>query len=219
MTNRDLKIPMNIQFFAEPTATEPTNEPTTNEPTATEPTSEPTATEPKADDDKSKEPTTQELLVELAKIKRAQEKAASEAAEWKKKYNATLSEKERFDLEAAERKAAEEEENAKILRENKIFKLEKEYLGAMGYTASEAERMAIAEVDDDKEAKIKIMAEVKAREKKEWEQEFMKNRPQLQAGVGSKETDITKEQFNKMGYQQRVEFKRTYPELYKKYTE
>jgi hypothetical protein len=177
MKNKDLRIPMNLQHFAEPT------EPTTAEPTVTEPapnvTTEPKTAEQTPNEDKLNGQTAQELLVKLAKTKMAQEKAASEAAEWKRKYNATLSDKEKIDFEAAERKAAEEEENAKIRRENKIFKLEKEYLGIMKYTASEAERMAVAEVDDDKETKIKIMAEVEARKQKEYEQELLKRPVQI----------------------------------------
>ena len=54
---------------------------------------------PKADDKPTKsvsiEEQLQQLLVENAKLKRASEKANSEAADYKKKYNATLSEQER----------------------------------------------------------------------------------------------------------------------------
>jgi hypothetical protein len=183
---KDLKsrFPLNLQFFAEP-ANEPTEpvEPT-NEPTPTEPTNE-----PKEPTNKEKEPSLQELLIENAKLKRAQEKAASEAAEYKKKYNATLTEKEKASIEKAEQEAKKQEEYNNLVRENRIFKLEKEYLGVMKYTASEAQRMAVAEVDDDKEAKIKILAEVDARKHKEYEAEFLKNRPQVQAGTNNNDNE------------------------------
>ena len=58
-----------------------------------------------------------------------------------------------------------------------------------------------------------IQRRIKA-EKTEW----MKSRPAVNAGSGD-DSAATKEQFNKMNYQQRVEFKNSYPELYKKYTE
>lgn len=143
-----------------------------------------------------KEPTVQELMVELAKVKRAQEKAASEAAEYKKKYNAKLSEKEKADEEKARIEAEKDEKFEQIMRENKINKLEKSYL-ALGYTVDEASKMAIAEVDEDLDAKLKIQLAVKKRWEREKESEFYKNRPELNAGVGEKQ--LTKEQFDSMG--------------------
>lgn len=143
-----------------------------------------------------KEPTVQELMAELAKVKRAQEKAASEAAEYKKKYNAKLSEKEKIDLEKAEREAERDEQFQQLVRENKINKVEKSYL-ALGYTAEEAAKMAVAEVDEDFDAKLKIQLAVQKRQKKEYEAEFIKSRPQLNAGAGDKQ--LTKEQFDNMG--------------------
>lgn len=205
------KIPFNLQFFAEPAPeSEPTQEPVSQpqEPTQSDKPTD-TKTEPK-------EPTVQELMVELAKVKKAQEKAASEAAEYKKKYNATLSEKEQASIEKAEKEAERESQFQELLRENKINKLEKMYLG-MKYTSDEASRMAIAEVDGDLDAKIKVMTEVDARKDKEREEKFLKSRPLINAGVGGDVT-VTLDQLNKMSYAKRVEFKRNNPEAYKKLT-
>ena len=135
-------------------------------------------------------------MVELAKLKRAQEKAASEAAEYKKKYNAKLSEKEKADEEKAKREAEKDEQFQQLLRENKINKLEKSYL-SLGYTTDEASKMAVAEVDEDLEAKLKIQLAVKKRWEKEQQAEFYKSRPELNAGSGEKQ--LTKEQFDNMG--------------------
>lgn len=192
---------MNLQFFAEP---EPTPE--------QDPSPEPTP----APEPAPKEPTVQELMVEMAKLKKAQEKAASEAAEYKKKYNATLSEKEKIDIEKAEKEAEREERYKALERENQINKLEKGYL-AMKYTADEASRMAVAETDGDLEAKMKIMAEVDARKRKELEQEFRRNLPEPNFGVGDEKPSMTKEEFDKAGYKEILEFKKKYPETYKKY--
>ena len=57
-------------------------------------------------------------MTENAKLKKAQEKAASEAADYKKKYNATLSEKEKASIEKAEKEAEREERYQQLLREN-----------------------------------------------------------------------------------------------------
>lgn len=197
------RFPLNLQFFAEPTP-EPNPEP------APEPSPEPAP----------KEPTVQELMVEMAKLKKAQERAASEAAEYKKKYNATLSEKEKIDVEKAEKEAEKEERFKALERENHINKLEKGYL-AMKYTADEASRMAVAEADGDLEAKMKIMAEVDARKQKEIEQEIRRSIPEPNFGVGNEEPTFTKEEFDKIvktsGYNKLREIKEKYPETYKKY--
>lgn len=158
----------------------------------------------------------QEALTQIAKLKRAQEKAATEAADYKKKYNATLSEKEKVDIEKAEKEAERDEQYKALLRENQINKLEKSYL-AMGYTADEASRMATAEADGELDAKMKIMAEVDARKKKEYEQEFRRSIPQPNFGVGDEKPNMTKEEFDKAGYKTLMEFKAKYPNTYKQY--
>ena len=53
---------------------------------------------------------------------------------------------------------------------------------------------------------------------KEAKAEWLKSRPPVNAGTGEEST-ITQEQFNKMNYHERVEFKSKNPELYKKFTE
>ena len=203
MSKENRKIPMNLQLFAE------TGEPDGQQTPPVEDRKEPDGQQtPPVEDRKEpdgqqtppvedgKEPTVQELMVELAKVKRAQEKAASEAAEYKKKYNAKLSEKEKADEEKARIEAEKDEQFQQLVRENKINKLEKSYL-SLGYTADEASKMAIAEVDEDLEAKLKIQLAVKKRWEKEQWAEFYKSRPELNAGVGDKQ--ITKEQFDNMG--------------------
>jgi hypothetical protein len=148
----------------------------------------------KNEEAKPKEPTVQELMNELAKVKKAQEKAASEAAEYKKKYNATLTEKEQASIEKAEKEAEREQQFQELMRENKINKLEKSYL-AMNYTVDEASRIAIAEADGDFDARMRIMAEADARKMKQHEAEWLKSRPRVNMGGDGV---LTKEQFNAM---------------------
>ena len=208
MSKESRKIPMNLQFFAEP------GEPDGQQTPPTDDGKEPDGQQTPPTDD-GKEPTVQELMVELAKLKKAQERAASEAAEYKKKYNAKLSEKERVDAEKAEREAEREEQFQQLLRENKINKLEKYYLGELKYTPDEASQMAIAEVDDDFDAKLKIQLAVDKRKKKEYEAEFIKSRPQMNAGTGDGKV-VTLEQFTKMGVADRVKLKRSDPDGYER---
>ena len=69
-------IPFNLQFFAESTPDpQPNPDPT--------PTTDPN---PEQEPQLSVEEQLQQALIENEKLKRAQEKAASDAADWKKKY-------------------------------------------------------------------------------------------------------------------------------------
>lgn len=198
MSKENVKIPMNLQFFAE-SADEQQDTPAPEGEQQENPAPEGEQQDnPQGEEkpDEPKEPTVQELMVELAKERRLREKANSEAAGYKKQLNAKMSEKERIDAEKAEREAERDEQFRELMRENKIHKYEKSYL-ALGYTADEAEKMAVAEVDEDFDAKLKIQLAVQKRQKKEHEAEFLKSRPELNAGAGEKQ--LTKEQFDSMG--------------------
>ena len=197
----------NLQFFAEEGAEHQENEPEKKEPT-------------KVEQQEKKEPETtdmQELLNRIATLERKADKASAEAADYKKKWKESLSSQEQASIEKAEKEAEREEKFNQLLRENSINKLEKTYLG-LGYLAEEAEKMAAAEFDGDLETKTKIMREVDARKKKEFEAEFLKSRPDINAGAGGESPNVSKEAFEKMGYLERVEFKNKYPETYKKFT-
>ena len=154
------------------------------------------------------EPSVQELMTEIAKLKRQADKASSEAAEFKRKYRESLSEVERASMEKAEKEAAREEEFNKLLRENSINRLEKQYM-ALGFKEEEASRMAVAEADGDQDVKIKIMKEVDERKKKDFEKEFFASRPDV--NVGGAGSTVTKEQFDAMDAIEMTKLKRENP--------
>ena len=159
---------------------------------------EPTTTQetnPKETEQKEEAPTAQELLVRIKKLEREKNKAASEAADWKKKYRATQSVQEIADAEKAEEEAKRQEENEHMRRQLNILTLEKSYLG-MGFTADEATRMAVAETDNELETKMRILAEVDARKKKDYEAEFIKSRPEINTGSSKEEEDLFIKGFN-----------------------
>lgn len=156
----------------------------------------------------------QALMVTNAKQKKALDKASSEAADYKRKYNATLSEQEQASMEKAEKEAEREQKFNELVRENTINKLEKTYL-AMNYTADEAARMATAEADGDMDAKLKIMQEVDTRKANALKAEWQKSIPQASVGVAAENANVTSEQFAKMGYSERKDLKDKYPETYK----
>lgn len=163
-------------------------------------------------DQKVAEPNVQELMNELAKSKREKDKACSEAAEFKRKYKEMLSESEKASMEKAEKEAAREEEFNRLVRENNINRLEKQYM-KLGYTPDEAERMAVAETDNDQELKIKIMAEVDGRRQKEFEEKFYASRPNVNVGGGTG-VSISKEQFDAMNPVELTKLKRENPAEY-----
>lgn len=169
--------------------------------------------EPKTES-KQDEPSVQDLMTEIAKLKRQADKASSEAAEFKRKYRDSLSEVEKASMEKAEKEAAREEEFNKLLRENNINRLEKQYM-ALGFTTDEAARMAVAEADGDQDAKIKIMKEVDDRKKKDFEKEFFASRPDVNVG-GSSGVTVTKEQFDAMNPVELTQLKRANPAEYER---
>ena len=201
-------IPFNLQLFAEPKPDpQPNPDPT--------PTTDPN---PEQEPQLSVEEQLQQALIENEKLKRAQEKAASDAADWKKKYNATLTDAQKAAQEKAEKEAERQEQFDNLLKENTVNKLSKNFL-KLGYPEDKAEEAANAQYDGDTETLFRIQSEVQQALIKQKEAEWLKSRPYVSTGVGDEKTSVTKEQFNKMGYSQRVEFKKKYPETYKSYVE
>lgn len=164
----------------------------------TQETSEATAPEAKAAETKAEaQPTTlsaqeqlQQLMVENAKLKRAMDKASSEAADYKKKYNATLSEKEQADLEKAEAQARRDERLAELERENSIHKFTESYLD-LGYDKESAISAATAQVDNDVDTLFKLQKKILDEKIQAKEQELIKSMPRAKTGVYS---SMTKEQ-------------------------
>jgi predicted RNase H-like nuclease (RuvC/YqgF family) len=141
-------------------------------------------TTPKADDKptKSVEEQIQQLMVENAKLKRAVDKSSSEAADYKKKYNATLSEKEQADLEKAEEQARRDERLAELERENSIHKFTEQYLD-LGYDKESAINAATAQVDGDVDTLFKLQKKVIDEKVLAKEQELIKDIPRARTGV------------------------------------
>ena len=84
----------------------------------------------------SQEDQIQKLLVENAKLKRSFDKAASEASDYKKKYNATLSEQEKASIEKAEEQARRDERLAELEREVSVHKFTESFLD-LGYDTTQ----------------------------------------------------------------------------------
>lgn len=191
----------------------------TAEPKTTEPTK--TAAEVKTTTEEQT-PTVEELMAQLAaekatglKNKQALDKALKEKGEITKALRAK---------QTAEEQEAEAKAEAERLQNEKYESAVKElnHMKAVASYKSISEKSvdtlieAVAESDHSAIAAI-IENEVKAavaNAKAEW----MKSRPPV--NIGSIDDNApTKEEFARMNYSKRVEFKAKHPELYKKYTE
>ncbi len=189
------------------------------EPQATEQTTqaqEPQTTEP------ATQPTVEELMAQLAseraekeKYKNASDKASSEAANYKKQLRSKQTAEEAEAEAKAEAERLQQEKYEEMSKELDHIKAVSAYKNISTEDAVEKLIDAVADGDHSAIAAI-IQKEIKAAVAVK-EAEWMKSRPPINTGGG--DNTISKEQFNKMKYQERVEFKSKNPELYKKYTE
>lgn len=144
----------------------------------------------------------QDLLVEIAKLERKNNKLSSENAKLNKDLRDRMSEKEIADKDKAEAQAARDEEFASMKRQIQIHDFTENYMD-LGYSKDLAKKAATAQADGDNETLLEIQKQAQEAERKAWEADFLKKRPELNAGVSTGKT-ITKEQFNAMGLAERT---------------
>ena len=193
MRNQELEpLKMNLQLFARGSGDEPAGDEPGNEPgneSGNEPDDaggdEPGGETP-SEDDASLAKQVAQLRVENAKIKKAMDKAASEAAGYKKKLREKQSAEEIALQEKAEREAEREEAFQKLLKENTVAKYEKNFL-ALGYSEDLAAKAANAQYDGDTEELFKIQQNFQNALLKQKETEWAKSRPDPPAGNGEDE--------------------------------
>lgn len=131
---------------------------------------------------KSAEEQLQALMIENAKLKRSFDKAASEASDYKKKYNATLSEQEKASLEKAEAEAKRDERLAELEREVSVHRFTESYLD-LGYDKESATAAATAQVDGDIDTLFKLQKKIIDEKVLAKEQELIKDIPRAKTGV------------------------------------
>ena len=108
--------------------------------TQTEPTTPPPQTDTNADALKSEN---DKLREEIAKLKSSVTAASSQAADYKRKWQATMSEQERRDQEIAEQRAAEKAQLEQLLTEKRVSGYTARLM-EVGYDAQTAKVMAAA---------------------------------------------------------------------------
>ena len=155
----------------------------------------------------------QALMTEVAKLKKASDKNASEAADYKKKYRETLSAQEQASIDKAEKEAERDEKYNQLLRENQINKYVRQYM-KQGYSEELATKAAEAMYDGDTDALFNVQTEATTAIIKKKESEWLKSRPDVNAGTGTQ--GVTKEQFEAMNMMQRSELRKKSPEVYER---
>ena len=143
------------------------------------------------------------------------DKTASELADHKKQLKAKMTEDEQKEAERAAKEAERDALLAALQKDKSVSDAKAQFLG-LGYEAALAEETAKAMVEGD-------MAKVFANQKKHLDEvekkvraDALKETPKPVSGGGGKA--LTKEQFDAMGYSDRLNVFNEQPDLYKEFT-
>lgn len=175
------------------------------------------ASEQKTVDTRQLEARIKALESENGKLKQSVTNASADASEWKKKYNAKLSDEDKAREEQAEATAAMQQELENLRRERNIANftaaLSASDIGMDAETAkSVAEALNAGETDKVFDGIRRFIAS----HDKAMAEKAMLNNPKLPGGDATR--TVTREQFNKMGYKERVELFDKNPDLYNELT-
>jgi hypothetical protein len=156
-----------------------------------------------------------ELLAENKRMKKAFDKASSEAADYKKQLMATKSDAEKLSIEKAERDAALKEELEMLRKESKVNKYAKSFM-ACGYTEEMATKAAEAQYSGDTDELFRIQKLHTDNMAKQIRADIMKSMPAPATG-NDDEVHLTQEQFDKMSYLELKDLYEKHPEIYKRF--
>lgn len=154
---------------------------------------------------------------DVERLKTAVSKANSEAAEWKKKHNALLSEEERKEAERLEAQQAIEKEIAELRKEKTVTENKAQFI-SLGYDEKLAGETANALADGNLSKVFENQKIFLEQIKKVQRAEALAGASEPPAGTG-KTAAMTKEQFNALEYHERLKLFQEKPELYKQLTE
>ena len=187
-------IPMNLQLFAEPPAGGDGDAGDTSA-TGGKSGEGSNKADLDGDDDVSLAEQVAQLKVQNAKLKKANDKATSEAASYKKQLREKQTAEEIALQEKAEKEAGREEQFQKLLRENTITKFEKNFL-ALGYPADLAAKAAAAQCDNDTDELFSIQQTFIEEKEKTMKADWMKSMPNPPAGNSDDDEDAFLKGFN-----------------------
>jgi hypothetical protein len=173
--------------------------------------------EPKTPSTKELEDKIKQLESENGKLRQANTNASADASSWKKKYQDKLSEEDR-------KKEEQEEQNATLQKELETLRAErnvanfKSQLTApdIGFDGDLAQEVAEAMNSGDTAKVFDGLRKFIVAHDKTLRENALRNNQTLQGGTSTKA--ITKEQFDAMGYKERLEVFNKHPDLYEEYT-
>ena len=122
-----------------------------------------------------------ELLAENKRLRRANDKASSEAADYKRQLNARLSESERQEQERAEQAEAMASELKELRRERDISNLVRNFT-VLGYSEEMAKEAAEAQYEGDTSKMFEVQRKYKSDLENKIKAEFMRGTPPPQGG-------------------------------------
>lgn len=157
-----------------------------------------------------------ELMAEVKRLKRASDKNASEAADWKKKFTATQTESEKLSMEKAERDAALRDELEQLRKESKVNRYAKSFM-AMGYNEDMANKAAEAQFAGDTDELFRIQRVYNTETEKRIRADIMKSMPTPATG-NDDSIQMTQEQFDALTYREQLEIFEKHPSVYEKFT-
>ena len=153
---------------------------------------------------------------ELERLRNAVSKANSEAADYKKKLNAQLSEEERKQAEK-DQEMSDLKAQLETLQKDKLMAEHKAEFIALGYDDAMAADSAKALLNNDFGTLFKNQKTFLDGFEKQVESKLLQDTPRP-GGTGTNPAVITKEQFDKMGYRDRLKVYEEQPQLYEQFT-
>ena len=146
--------------------------------------------------------------------KEALDKAASEAANFKKQLRERMTEEEAAKAKAAEETAAIRAELESLRADKAVSEYTAQFMG-IGYDEALAKSTAAALQKGDVATMFKNHAKFVEDREKALKAELLKDTPTPPAGEGSK--GVTKEDFTKLSLAEKAQFAEKNPELYKEF--
>ena len=150
---------------------------------------------------------------EYEKMKKLKDQYSQESADWKKKYNSTLSDVEQQRLANEEKEARYKEIERQYNLSNITSKLSKT-IGDDKVVGDIADKLLEGSTLEAIDILNTYLATRDELVKKQVTETLLKDNP---TPPPSNSTGLTKEQFDAMGYDERVNLLRTDPETYKKF--
>ena len=155
------------------------------------------ATETASAADKSIEEQLLEALAENKRLRRANDKASSEAASYKKQLNARLSEAERAEQEREEANERLQSELEELRRERDLNKLMKNFT-VLGYSDAMAKKAAEAQYAGDTDALFEVQRQYRTELENNIKAQFMRGTPAPQGGSVQSGVPLTEAQIKSM---------------------